>query len=94
MAPRQGGQYQNERPGSDPAFLPAVFNAQEAHLDRAILCSFLAWSIFLLGPRFFRSSTVKIKEDEHIRGVRLITEEDIAVRNDGSRASDTFYWGV
>lgn len=62
----------------------AVFSAPEAHWDRAILLSFLAYGIFPLGLRFSGGSAVKIKDDEHIRGARLITEEEIASRNDGT----------
>jgi type IV secretory pathway TraG/TraD family ATPase VirD4 len=62
----------------------AVFIAPEAHLDRAILLSFLAYGIFPLGLRFCRGTAAKIKEDEHIRGARLITEEEIAAQNDGT----------
>jgi hypothetical protein len=47
-----------------------VFTVPEAHWDRAILLSFLAWFLWPLGLRFFAKATVKIKDSEHIRGVR------------------------
>jgi hypothetical protein len=61
-----------------------VFTAPEAHWDRAILLSFLAWFLWSLGLRFFAKATVKIKDSEHIRGAQLITEQDIEAHNDGT----------
>jgi type IV secretory pathway TraG/TraD family ATPase VirD4 len=60
----------------------AVFTAPKAHLFRACLCSFVAWILFPLGRRFFSKAAVKIKQDEHIRGARLVTEKEIVVKND------------
>ncbi len=62
----------------------AVFTAPGAHVDRAILWSFLAWLFWPLGLRVFNRTAVKIKKDEHIRGAQLITEKDIAAQNDGT----------
>lgn len=62
----------------------AVFTAPEAHVDRAILCSFFAWILWPVGLRFFSRTAVGIKQDEHIRGAQLITEQEIAAQNDGT----------
>lgn len=62
----------------------AVFCAPQAHLDRALLCSFLAWFLWPVGLRFFNKTAVTIKNDEHIRGARLITEKEVAAQNDGT----------
>lgn len=49
-----------------------------------ILASFGAWLLGLPMMRFFGKTTTKIKEDEHIRGAKLISEREIQAQTDGT----------
>ena len=61
-----------------------VFAAPESHLSRAFGCSFVPWIIFPLGLRFFTRTAVQLKQDEHSRGARLISEKELEAKNDGT----------
>jgi hypothetical protein len=60
------------------------FSAPDAHLNWVFYGSFVAWLLFPMGLRFFNRSTAKINKDEHLRGARLITENEMAAKNDGT----------
>ena len=61
-----------------------VFTSKEAHWGWAIACSFPAWLFWPVVIRFFHIATAKIKDNEHIRGAELITEEEIRAQTDGT----------
>lgn len=61
-----------------------IFTSKEAHWGWAVACSFPAWLFWPVAIRFFHRATAKIKDNEHIRGAELITEEEIRAQTDGT----------
>ena len=61
-----------------------VFTSKEARWGWALLLSFLPWFLCPLMLRFFSKTAVRIKEDAHIRGAKLITEAQIQAGTDGT----------
>ncbi|KAB0669007.1 type IV secretion system DNA-binding domain-containing protein [Oryzomonas sagensis] len=50
----------------------------------SIAISLSAWILFPVALRYFAAATEKMKADEHIRGAKLITEEELKKKDDGS----------
>jgi type IV secretory pathway TraG/TraD family ATPase VirD4 len=55
-----------------------VFTSPNAHWVRAVGFSFLAWLLFPISLWQLAKETRKIKDDEHIRGAQLRTEDEVA----------------
>ncbi len=61
-----------------------IFRDADAPWGRVVMLSFLAWLFLPLSLRFFSKATSQIKDNEYIRGARLITEAEIKKENDGT----------